>query len=320
MAQIAVPSEAALRHHRGVEQRPPSGDQIEISYGDQRAVAVTVGGGLRVYEAAGQPVLDGYAEDAICDGARGQLLVPWPNRIRDASYEFEGRHLQLPLTEPEQGNAIHGLARWLPWQILELAQHSATLGLDLPAQPGYPFQLALFVAYELDAGGLRVTQTATNVGREPCPYGSGAHPYLSAAPGVVDDLELVVPAGTALMTDARQIPSGSHSVAGSELDFRGGRAIADSHLDTAFTGLERAADGMATVTVSRPGRVLRLWVDAAHEYLMVFTGDTLAPERRRRGLAVEPMTCAPDAFRSGAGLRVLRPGETVVAVWGIAPG
>lgn len=303
-----------------MEQRPPSGEQIEIAYGDQRAVAVTVGGGLRVYEAAGQPVLDGYAEDAICDGARGQVLVPWPNRIRDGAYEFEGRRLQLPLTEPEQGNAIHGLARWLPWRVLQRADSWVAFGLDLPAQPGYPFQLALSVAYQLDAGGLQVTQIATNVGRDPCPYGSGAHPYLSAAPGFVDDWELMVPARTALVTDDRQIPSGSRSVAGSELDFRGPRGLGDMRLDSAFTALERDAGGIATVTWSRPGRALRMWVDAAHEYLMVFTGDTLAPERRRRGLAVEPMTCAPDAFRSGAGLRVLRPGETVEARWGITPG
>ena len=303
-----------------MQQRPPSGEQIEIAYSDQRAVAVTVGGGLRTYEAGGLAVLDGYAVDAICDGARGQLLVPWPNRIRDGAYDFDGRHLQLPLTEPEQGNAIHGLARWLPWHVLQRTENAATLGLDLPAQPGYPFQLALSVAYHLDAGGLRVTQTATNVGRDACPYGSGAHPYLSASPGHVDDWELTVPAISALVSDDRQIPTGSRAVAGSELDFRRGRRISDASLDSAFSGLERDAGGIATVTVSRPGRVLRLWVDAVHEYLMVFTGDTLTPERRRRGLAIEPMTCAPDAFRSGAGLRVLRPGETVVAEWGIDPG
>lgn len=301
-----------------MEWRPPSGEQIEISHGDQRAVAVTVGGGLRLYETAGQPVLDGYAEDAICDGARGQLLVPWPNRIRDGAYEFAGRHLRLPLTEPEQGNAIHGLARWLPWRIVERGQSSATLGLELPAQPGYPFQLSLMVAYRLDAAGLQVTQQATNVGPDPCPYGSGAHPYLSAAPGLVDDWELTVPADTVLVSDDRQIPSGSLPAAGSELDFRSPRRIGDLRLDAAFTALERDVRGIATVTLSRPGRTLGMWVDRAHEYLMVFTGDTLAPERRRRGIAVEPMTCAPDAFRSGAGLRVLRPWQTVVAAWGIA--
>lgn len=320
MAEPAVPVRPWLVHHRGVDARPPSGEQIEIRSGDQRAVAVSVGGGLRVYEAAGRPILDGYAVDAISDGARGQLLVPWPNRIRDGAYEFGGRRFQAPLTEPEQGNAIHGLARWLPWQVLRRDASSASLGVELPAQPAYPFQLVLEVTYRLDAGGLRVWQRATNIGAEPCPYGSGAHPYLAAAPVLVDDWQLTVPAAAALLTDDRQIPAGSRSVAGSELDYRSARRIGDARLDTAFTDLDRDAEGLATVTFSRADRTVRLWVDAAHEYLMAFTGDTLAPERRRQGLTIEPMTCAPNAFRSGAGLRVLAPGEAVVAEWGIVPG
>ena len=303
-----------------MEQRPPSGEQIEIAYGDQRAVAVTVGGGLRLYEAAGEPVLDGYAEDAICDGARGQLLVPWPNRIRDGAYAFEGRHLQLPLTEPERGNAIHGLARWLPWQVLHRADSLVRLGLDLPAQPGYPFQLSLVVDYLLNEHGLMVTQIAENVGREPCPFGCGAHPYLAAAPGLVDDWTLTLPASRALVADERQIPTGSRPVAGTELDFRNPRRIGDLRLDTAFTAFERDVDGAIRVSFSHGERAVRLFIDSGFEYLMVFTGDTLAPERRRRGLAIEPMSCAPDAFRSGAGLRVLAPGDVLVYNWGIIPG
>lgn len=299
---------------------PPSGGQIEIAWGDQRALAVTVGGGLRLYEQGGQPILDGYEVDAICDGARGQLLVPWPNRIRYGRYEFEGRQLRLPLTEPEKGTAIHGLARWVRWQVLSHEPDTASLGLEIPAQPGYPFQLALEVTYRLDGGGLRVSQRATNIGATACPYGAGAHPYLAAAPGLVDDWELTVPARTALVTDHQQIPVASQPVEGSELDFRSPRRIGDLRLDTAFTDLGHAADGTVTVTFARDNRTVRLWADGSHRYLMVFTGDTLAEDRQRRGLAVEPMTCAPDAFRSLAGLRVLAPGQTVVTEWGIATG
>ena len=63
--------------------------------------------------------------------------------------------------------------------------------------------------------------------------------------------------------------------------------------------------------------MVTLWADALWSHVMVFTGDTLAPERRRRGLAVEPMTCAPDAFNTGEGLRVLAPGESVTCSWGV---
>jgi aldose 1-epimerase len=97
----------------------PSGEQVEISFGDQLAVVVEVGGGLRSYSAAGRDVLDGDGIDKPSASGRGQVLVPWPNRLQDGSYEFDGRSHQLPLTEPEHSNAIHGLARWALWRIGE---------------------------------------------------------------------------------------------------------------------------------------------------------------------------------------------------------
>ncbi|MGH7686760.1 MAG: aldose 1-epimerase family protein [Candidatus Dormibacteria bacterium] len=297
--------------------RPPSGDQIEIRHGEQRAVAVAVGGGLRLYEMAGRPVLDGYADDAIADGARGQLLVPWPNRVRDGAYGFQERRYQLPLSEPGQHNAIHGLARWLPWQVLRRADDRAALGLELPPQPGYPFQLQLEAEYRVGAAGLMVRQSATNIGVEPCPYGSGAHPYLRAPGDLLDDCVLTVPASATLTTDDRQIPAGLRQVAGTDLDFREPRPLGALRLDTAFTALEREAGCPAVVTLTGRDGTVELWVGPGHDYLMIFSGDTLERERRRRALAVEPMTCAPNAFNSGDGLRVLEPGETFAAEWGI---
>ena len=296
----------------------PSGEQVEISRGEQTAVAVTVGGGLRDYRAGGRPVLDGYDAGALCDGARGQLLVPWPNRLRDGAYRWEGRRLRLPLDEPALGNAIHGLARWMPWQVLDRSASSAVLGLDLPAQPGYPFQLRLSVEYRLEDRGLVVRQSALNVGDGACPYGAGAHPYLAAGDGLADTCRLSVPAASRLLVDERQIPTGTAAVEGTELDFRRGRLIGTARLDTAYTDLERDDDGRAWASLEHPAGTVRLWVDATHSYLMVFTGDTLASERRRRGVAIEPMTCAPNAFQSGDGLRVLQPGETWSGEWGIA--
>lgn len=286
--------------------------------GEQRAVVVAVGGGIREYDVAGVPLLDGYAAADIADGGRGQLLVPWPNRIRDGRYDWQGRELQLSLTEPEKGHAIHGLARWMPWETVSASPEQVAMRLDLPPQPGYPFELSLEVTYSLGGEGLRVEQRATNVGSSPCPYASGCHPYLCCGAARADDLELTLPAGTTLQLDERSIPVGRRAVGG-ELDFRSARRIGGTVLDTAFTDLQRDAGGVCTVRVAGPALAADLWVDHAHTSLMVFTGDTLAPDRRRRGLAVEPMTAEPDAFNSGAGLQVLEPGETFVATWGIRP-
>jgi aldose 1-epimerase len=293
----------------------PSGDQFVLARGDQKAVAVGVGGGLRGYWVGDEPVLDGYGLDELCSSGRGQLLAPWPNRIQDGSYEFDRRTYQLALDEPERRNAIHGLVRWAAWTVVEREDDRVALEHRLHPSPGYPFTLDLRVEHSIGDQGLTVRFEATNAGTAACPYGVGAHPYLSGGNGLVDELELRVPARTALVSDERSIPVDQTSVDGTELDFRSARPIGSVRLDHCFTDLDRDDDGRARAELG--GRAT-LWVDESYPYLMVFTGDGLA-DVSRRSLAVEPMTCAPNAFRSGDGLIRLEPGETHSGSWGIVP-
>lgn len=298
----------------------PSGEQFELRLGNQSVTAVEVGGGLRSYRVGDWEVLDGYGLDEMCSSGRGQLLVPWPNRIDRGRYEFAGQSFQLAITEPPQNNAIHGLTRWSAWSPVERSAHRLALETVLHAQPGYPFTLRVRAAYHLSEAGLAVTTTATNLGSEPCPYGSGAHPYIKVGDGVIDDAVLEARLGSWYESNDRQIPTRRAPVARSPFDFGRGRPVGSTVIDTAFTDLGRDEDGLARVSLSSPGRerTVRLWLDENHPYLMLFTGDTL-PEagRRRRGLGVEPMTCAPNAFASGDGLRVLEPGESFGASWGL---
>lgn len=304
----------------------PSGQQhVLVGPGDQRAVVVEVGGGLREYTAAGEAVIDGYAESEVCPSGRGQILAPWPNRLADGRFEWDGRTLQLPLTEPEHGNAIHGLVRWAAWSSVEAATDSLFLVHRLPPQPGWPWPLGFGVRYSLGGAGLRIDLEVTNAGSVPCPFGAGFHPYLAAFGGTVDDLVLEAPAATRYLSDERGLPVGIESVAGGPYDFRRGRPIGEARLDTALTDLQRDPDGRARVEVRQPGpagdRRVQLWVDGAWSHLMVFTGDTLGDlGRRRRGLALEPMTSPPDMLRSGQGRIVLAPGERWSGSWGITPG
>jgi aldose 1-epimerase len=297
----------------------PSGEQYEIRHGAQVAVVVELGAGLRSYSAGGRDVVDGYGPDEKPSSGRGQVLIPWPNRLEDGSYEHDGRRHQLPLTEPEQGNAIHGLVRWVAWTVAEREPHRVVLEHALQPQPGYPFSLALAIEYALSEKGLRVSTTATNVGTDACPYGSGAHPYLKLAAETVDEVVLRLPARTVLRSDHRGIPVGAAAVDEVELDFRIARPVGATRLDHCFTNLGRGPDGLARVELhTTEGVFLTLWVDEAHPYLMLFTGDPL-PDVARRSLAVEPMTCAPNAFRSGDGLIRLEPGESITTSWGIVP-
>jgi aldose 1-epimerase len=297
----------------------PSGEQFELAFESQRAVIVEVGGGIRTYSVGGNDVLDGYGVEERCPSGRGQLLIPWPNRIQDGSYEFEGHRHELPLTEPTLRNAIHGLSRWEAWRAAEREPSRVVMEHTIHAQPGYPFTLALRVDYSLADDGLSVSTTATNIGADACPYGAGAHPYLTLGTPTVDRLVLQAPGRRVLVHDERNLPVGSEPVDGTEFDFREARPIGTTILDNAFTDLERGPDGRARVTLHDPdaGRTVSLSVDEHYGYLMLFTGDPL-PDVNRRALAVEPMTCPPNAFRTGDSVIRLAPGDSTTGVWTIA--
>jgi aldose 1-epimerase len=299
----------------------PSGEQVTILAKDQQAVVVAVGGGLRSYSVGGRELLDGYSATEMSSSGRGQVLIPWPNRLQDGSYEFNGRRHQLPLNEPEHRNAIHGLVRWSTWIAAERQPHRVVMEHILYPQPGYPFLLRISVEYALSRGGLLVQTTATNLGTHTCPYGSGAHPYLTLGTATIDGLILQVPGRTVLRSDERRLPIRREAVEGAEYDFRRPKRIGSIQLDHAFTDLERDADGLARVELSDSDREIKvsLWVDQSYPYLMLFSGDPL-PDVQRRSLAVEPMTCPPNALRTGEALIRLEPGASVTGTWGIAHG
>lgn len=266
----------------------PSGVQYEIAHGEQRACAVEVGGGLRTYAVDGRDVIDGYNASEMCHSARGQVLAPWPNRIEDGEYEFDGQKLQLPLTEPAARNAIHGLVRFMSWHAVVHDADRVLFELLLHPQPGYPFTLLLRNEYRLDDGGLTVSTSAENVGATKAPFGLGHHPYLAAPSGKVDDMVFELP--------------------GDEP-----RRVDEAKLDDTFGDLARDTEGIARVRV---GDTV-VWMDAAYRYVLLFSGDL--PDVGRRSLAVEPMTCPPNAFRTGEGLIRLAPGDRFDARWGIDP-
>ncbi len=299
----------------------PTGEQFEISAGGYRAVVTEGGATLRVLEHEGREIVSGFPEDAMPPVGRGQLLMPWPNRVRDGRYSFGGQELQLSLTEPKRSNASHGLVRWAAWTLEEHSSASVSLTYRLMAQSGYPWTLDLHVVYDLSADGLTVTQTATNLAASAAPFASGAHPYLRVGSGALDECELTVPASLRLLTDDQLIPVGEEKVDGTAYDFRVSRPIRDTVLDHAFGDLDRDPDGIATVVLRDPvsGESVALWMDDRHRWIQVFSAE-LDPTPRH-ALAVEPMTSPPDAFRSGRDLLVLSPagtdGDEFSGSWGI---
>jgi aldose 1-epimerase len=297
---------------------PPSGAQYEIRHEDQHAVIVEVGGGIRSYRRGERDVLQPYGVGSMCDGAHGAPLIPWPNRLGDGQYRFDGTDYQVALTEPEKHNAIHGFLLWRSWSATDREADRITMSTQLYPLQGYPFQLAIQVSYALSDDGLTVVTTATNTGEHIAPYGAGQHPYLSPGNDVLDNCTLRLQAATRIVTDpARQLPTGTEPVAGTAYDFNEARPIGSLAIDYAFTDLTRDDSGRARVELTAPdGHTAITWVDENYPIIELFTADTLAPERQRRSLGTEPMTLPPNGFQTNTGVIRLAPGQTHSCRWG----
>jgi galactose mutarotase-like enzyme len=225
--------------------------EVEIAAADQRAVVVGAGGGLRAYAAGGRDLVDGFPAEGPITSGRGQVLIPWPNRLEDGAYEFDGRSHQLPLTEPERGNAIHGLVRDAAWTVGERKPHRVVMEHVLEPQPGYPFTLSLAVEYALSEAGLEVRTTATNSGPDACPFGSGQHPYLTLGTPTVDSLILCAPGRTVLRAASPSTGPSTTSAARA----RSGRRRSTTRSRTwsaAWTGVRASSWGIPRVVRASP--------------------------------------------------------------------
>lgn len=304
---------------------PISGTQFDLAFGDYTATIASVGASLRTLQHRGRDLVVPFDADEVRPFYRGATLAPWPNRVVDGRYSFGGTVAggaahQLALTEPSRAHALHGLVGWLDFIAIDEAPERVLLATTVEAQAGYPFRLQVRVEFALGSDGLTTTVTTRNTGTDAAPYGTGPHPYLVAGDGHVDDWTLTLPATRVLtVTDDRLIPVELADVADGPFDFRSARTIGDTFIDHAFTGLERNSGDIAEVRLtaaSGTGVVMR-W-DAACPWVQVHTADQPDAAQSRIGLAVEPMTCPPDAFNSGTDLIVLEPGEVATAAWTIA--
>lgn len=322
-ALAASPSPAASGTGASRDQAAPSGRQFQIAAGALRAIVTEEGAGLRSFTVGGTEFLNTFAADGwASDPSYGQVLLPWPNRVAGGRYTYPpGTTQQLPLTEVAAGNAIHGLTRWMNWTATQDARDRVTMSLVLHASPGYPWVLQLTQEYRLTTTGLRVTTAARNLSKAAAPFGAGSHPYLTVGTATIDAAMVKIPAQSYFTTNGKNIPQPpAVSVQGTPFDFRSPRRIETTQMDTGFADLVRDSDGLARVVLAAPGGrpAVTVWLDQAHQYLQIYTGDTLPDTgARRKGIAIEPYTCASDAFNNGLGLKVLQPGETFSSVWGI---
>lgn len=297
-----------------------AGQLYEISSGSRRAIITEQGAGLFRVNWDGAEIINTVTDDGFGGvGAHGQLLVPWPGRVTDGRYSFEGEAYQLPISDVQHNAAIHGWARWESWRVGASSPERITLSCRLLATTGYPFPLELEQTYAWGALGLDIAFYVQNIGQRSAPFGYGCHPYFSVGSAQVDNDVLCVPASSYVPATERLVPAGGAlPVEGTEFDFRRPRAIGDAKLDLTLGDLQRDGEGQVTVELrsSTTNLAVRCHYDESTKFVQLFTGDTL-PFGQRQGIAIEPYTCLPDAFNNGVGLIVLAPGEQRRIAWSL---
>lgn len=287
-----------------------TGEQFDLTYGGQTATITELGAALRAYGDEIGKIVDGTEADEPISQGRGQVLMPWPNRIKDGKYTAGDREHQLTITEVPLNNSSHGLLRWVNFHCQARSASTVTLTYSCHAQPGFPFSFDATIQYELGDDGLRATFSGCNTSPHAMPFGMGAHPYFTTGVSV-DESMIRIPASSYMATDGQEIPTDECEVdAGT--DYRRAKGLEGVHINRCFTKLERDANGIASVDYvqAEANQGVQVWMDASFDYVMIFTGD-------RNGVAIEPMTCAQNAYNNKIGLITLQPGETKTASWGI---
>ncbi|MFV0634197.1 aldose 1-epimerase family protein [Demequina sp.] len=293
-----------------------TGQQISLTYGAQRATIATLGAALREYVVDGREVVIPFPAEELPAAFHGMVLAPWPNRLRDGQYSFEGADFQVPVSEPDRGTALHGLVCWAHWTVAAHSESAVTLTYDLPASPGYPFQLALATTYALGDEGLTISTHARNDGATALPYGLGFHPWFAPGGTALDECTLQLDATEHVTVDERLLPTGAVPVDG-DFDLLASRSLKAVAFDDAWVGVKPDADGRSWARLGwADGRTVEIWADSEAKAWQICTGDQVAGVTRA-GVAIEPMTCIADAFRTGKDLITLEPGAEHALAWGI---
>ncbi len=248
------------------------------------------------------------------------ILFPFPNRIRNGAWQFEGKTYQFDKA-PESPTTIHGLLLNQPYQVESHTadENGATLVCSLNAQDfpeitrQYPFPFKIEITYTLKDAVLTMGVSIKNTGNQNMPMGFGIHPYFSVGLGTEADAAeavITVPAAQYWELDEVLVPTGKqHNVSGT-LDLRNGQPFAKLKLDHVFTDVQ-LVNGVSRCVIENKetGYGMVMESDAQFRELVVYTPPG------RDAICFEPYTCPTDAINLEArgipaGVIVLAPDET----------
>lgn len=305
-----------------------SDDEVVLRKGELRLKVSPYGASLRGLWRENAPgeaesIITGYAGAKGKVGGQGDVLIPFPGRVRDGRYTFEGQTYQMERNDKDGPNAIHGFLRLVPWEVVEQSETEAAFKVSLSSgqHSGYPFSLQVLVRYTLEDSGMTCRFTVTNTGDQSAPVGAGFHPYFTAGSATIDENILQVPFESILEFDSGILPTGRVlPVEGTAMDFREPRTIGSTAFNTCCLNPIRDSAGHLQIRLASPrsGKSLAVWMDNTFNYVVLYSGDPLPETHRRRSLAIEPMTCGSDAFNQPEwGLTTLSPGQSLAGSWGV---
>lgn len=288
---------------------------VEIASGPYQASIRTQGAGLNSLTFYGRDLVDPFIPAINPENYRGDVLAPWPNRIEDGEYKVDGVLYEIPINEPNRRTALHGLVNVLEWVVSESTQESVTLKVVLESSDSYPTDLEFTVKYSLSEQGLSITISAVNVGEKRAPYGVSIHPYLiPTSHSRVDEWTLHMNASQVLEVDMeRLLPIALRNVEDLDFDFRAGRVIGSQFIDHAFK-VDSGSELLVSVTAEN-GDGVEMTYTSDCEWIQIHTADRSGGADSRICLAVEPMTCPPNAFRHPDQSIWLKPGDSTSTTW-----
>ena len=304
-------------------------DDIHLTHGDLHLTVSAYGASLRGLTrgegASAKPIVTSYQGAKNKVGGQGDVLIPYPGRVNRGAYIFEGQQYQLPLNDKEGPNSIHGFLRSVIWDVVKQTGDTVTFETSIDggeyADRGYPFSLQAQVTYALGRDGMACSYAIKNVGDRTAPVAVGFHPYFTVGSETIDNDVLQAPFEGKLEFNGDLIPTGKIlPVSGTDFDFIEPRTIGKVEINACYVQPLRDPDGRLRVSLRSAvsGDAVVVWMDESFDYVVLYSGDVLPDDHRRRALAIEPMTCASDAFnRHEWGLVSLAPGRETRGAWGV---
>jgi aldose 1-epimerase len=289
---------------------------ISIGRGVVQAEVSPVGAALLELTVAGTRVTPSVSPDDAAEFYVGSIIAPWPNRVANGRYSYQGEDFQLECNETKRQTALHGLSAQHPWSIEASSDDTVTLSTTVGQVPGYPWQIDLLANYLVGENGVTVSLTATNTSATTAPFGAAFHPYFTIPGSALDEWTLQMPAAVVVIPDPdRLLPERDSDVSEAGLDFRDGEHLAEPSLappflDHAFGGF----DGAASATLASPNGVGISLGASLGSWMQVHRPDA-GP--LQGSVVLEPQTCPPNALADSRDVIELAPHEQIHIMWNL---